>query len=216
MDKEIISVDCHSKFHGKECGKSYDWIYSPSELLIPESISPAVLEEMKKTGEAKSVEEITANYKESMLNTNNTIELPSSKLGVVFGHISAYDYLNSIYAEMHSLEDEEHPMVSQALTHSTLTVLKSFLVPNDHGGYTRIKGTKNIIKVINTLDEVDFQTISELMRIMLAPYQFRFALRNIVCPQCKNKSSIPIEDMTRLLFIVAQSLSSVNVVLKRT
>lgn len=216
MDKEIISIDCHGQYHGKECGKSYDWIYSPNELLMISSISPAVMEEMKKTGEASSIDEIQKNYKESMLNTNNTIELPTSKLGVIFGHISAYDYLNSIYAEMHAITESEDAMLSQALTHSMLTVIKAFLIPKQDGGTARVKGASTIIKLVNTLDEIDFQTLSELMRIMIEPYQFSFALRDICCPQCKTKSSINIESMTRLLFIVAQSLSSVQVILKRT
>jgi hypothetical protein len=216
MDQEIISIDCHGTYHGKECRKSYDWIYSPNELLVTASIDAAIMHEMKKSAEVSSLADIQVNYKESMLNTNNTIELPTSKFGIVFGHISAYDYLNTIYAAIHSFDDEQNPMISQALSHSTLTVIKSFLIPKENGGHSRIKGAKNIIKIVNTLDEIDFQTISELMRIMIEPYQFRFALKDICCPQCKTKSSINIESMTRLLFIVAQSLSSVQVVLKRT
>lgn len=216
MDKEIISIDCHGILPNKiPCKHSYDWIYSPNELLLTNSVSPAVMEEMKKTSEVSSIEDIQNNYKEAMLNTNNTVVLPSSNISVVFGHISAYDYLNYVYGEINSL-DENNFMASEVLTHSTLTVLKSFLVPKGNNEYSRIKGAKNIIKMINSLDEIDFQTISELMRIMIEPYQFRFALRDICCPKCKTKSSINIESMTRLLFIVAQSLSSVQVVLKRT
>ena len=216
MDKEIISIDCHANFKGSPCNKSYDWLYSPKELLMMGDIDPAVLEEMKKTTDVNNIEDIIANFKESMLNTNNNIELPNSKFGVVFGHISAYDYLNSVYGEIHALEDDENVLVSEAISRSMLTVIKSFIIPNGKGGYSRVKGTKGIVKIINILDEVDFQTISELMRIMIHPYQFRYALRDICCPQCKNKSSIAIESMTRLLFIVAQSLSNVQVVLKRT
>lgn len=216
MDQEIISIDCHGVLNGKECKKSYDWIYSPNELLVTGSIDPAIMIDMKKSSDVSSLVDIQSNYKESMLNANNTVELPTSKFAVVFGHISAYDYLNSIYAEIHSFDDDENPMISQALSHSTLTVIKSFLIPKADGGFSRVKGAKNIIKIVNSLDEIDFQTISELMRIMIEPYQFRFALKNICCPQCKTKSSINIESMTRLLFIVAQSLSSVQVVLKRT
>lgn len=216
MDKEIISIDCHANNNGVKCNKSYDWIYSPNELLLTSSIDPVVLEEMKKTAEVNSIDQIKANYKESMLNTNNTIELPSSKFSIVFGHISAYEYLNSIYAEIHSLEDDENVLVSEAISRTMLTVIKSFLIPKATGSYSRVKGINGITKIINTLDEIDFQTVSELMRIMIQPYQFRYALRDICCPQCKSKSSIAIESMTRLLFIIAQSLSNVQVVLKRT
>ena len=45
MDKEIISIDCHAKLDDtdKECGKSYDWIYSPNDLLDVSSISPEIV-----------------------------------------------------------------------------------------------------------------------------------------------------------------------------
>ena len=217
MEKEIISIDCHGTFKGSACGRSYDWIYSPRELLVMESINVEVLEEMKKTGEVSSKEEIEENYKSSMLHTSNTIELPTSKMGVVFGHISAYDYLNYVYPAIQDMQNQENPMLSEALSYTTLTVIKNFLIPEPDGSKTkRIKGVKQLIRVVNSLNEIDFQTISELVRIMIEPYQFRFELRNIQCPQCKTRSSIGIEDMTRLLFIVAQSLSSVQVTLKKT
>jgi len=216
MDQEIISIDCHGTLNGTPCKRSYDWIYSPRELLVMDSINLTVLEEMKKTGETQSLTDIESNYKESMLLMNNSVELATSKFGVVFGHISAYDYLNYIYSEIQTLQSQDNPMLSQALSYSTLTIIKSFLIPKSDGGYARIQGAKNLIRVINTLDEIDWQTLSELVRIMLEPYQFKFTLRNIVCPQCKTKSNIEIEDMSRLLFILARSLSSVQVALKRT
>lgn len=218
MDKEIISIDCHAVHNGRECGKSYDWIYSPSELLMLDSIDPAVLEDMEHTGNAGTNEDIMAAYNSSMLRTNNTAKLTSSGFNIVFGHISAYDYLSSIYSEVKALEDaqvNDPTLASRSLIYTALTVIKAFLVPQPDGTYKKITGIKNLVKVINTLDEIDWQTISELVRIMVEPYQFRFALRDIVCPQCKNKSVIPIENMTRLLFIVARSLSSVQVTLKR-
>lgn len=218
MDKEIISIDCHAVHNGRECGKSYDWIYSPNELLMLDSIDPAVLEDMERTGNAGTNEEIMIAYNSSMLKTNNTAKLTSSGFSIVFGHISAYEYLSSIYSEVKALEDAEvndPTLASRGLIYTALTVIKAFLVPQPDGTYKKITGTKNLVKVINTLDEIDWQTISELVRIMVEPYQFRFALRDIVCPQCKNKSIIPIQNMTRLLFIVARSLSSVQVTLKR-
>ena len=228
MDKEIISIDCHGNLNGHPCKRNYDWIYSPAEVLVPESVSPVVMEEMKKTGEASSMDDIEKNYKESMLMTNNTIELPSSKIGVVFGHISAYDYLNSIYAEVHKLSEEDSPQQSEALAYSTLTVIKSFLIPSqlkfqnghpssisNNGEVLRITGVNNLIRVIKTLNEIDWQILPELVRIMLEPYKFRFSLRNLCCPTCNTKSEIPIEDMSRMLFILARSLTLVQVTLKK-
>lgn len=219
MEQEIISIDCHAINNGVACGKSYDWIYSPNELLDITSVSPAILADMEQIGSASNQADIMSVYNSSMLKINNTVKLPTSGFNIVFGHISAYDYLNSIYSEVKSLEEasESDPtLVSRGLNYTTLTVVRSFLVPKENGKFQKITGVNNLNKVINTLDEIDWQTLSELVRIMMEPYQFRFALRDIVCPQCKNRSVIPIENMARLLFIVARSLSSVQVVLKRT
>lgn len=218
MDQEIISIDCHAIHDGRECGKSYDWIYRPNDLLMLDSIDPAVLEDMEHTGSASTTEEIMKVYNSSMLQTKNTAKLPSSEFVIVFGHISAYEYLTAIYSEVKALEDaqvNDPTLASRSLIYTALTVIKAVLIPQPDGTYKKISGIKNLVKVIETLDEIDWQTISEIVRIMVEPYQFRFALRDIVCPQCKNKSIIPIENMTRLLFIVARSLSSVQVTLKR-
>ena len=218
MDKEIISIDCHAKLSedsDKVCGNSYDWIYSPSDLLDTSSISEEILKEMKEVGEANSVEEIEKYYNSSMLNIQNTVELPHSKFRIVFGHISAFDHLNSVYGAIHDIEEKKDVDVSEAISTGALMITKAFLLPKDNH-YVRIKGPENILKIMMNLDEVDYQTVNELLRIMMEPYQFRFSLRNICCPKCKNKSNIVIDSMTRLLFIVARSLSSVQVVLKRT
>lgn len=220
MDQEIIQIDCHANYKGKPCNKSYDWIYCPSELLDMNSINPAVLEELEKTATVASSEDILKNYNTSMLRTDNMAKLHTSGISVVFGHISAYDYLESVYEKIQSLQNEEEyadpTIASKSLNYTTLTAIKAFLIPKPEGGFIRIKGTDNLLKVINTLDEIDWQTLGELVKIMIQPYEFKFSMRNIVCPQCKNRSDIPITNMARLLFIVARSLSSVNVVLKRT
>lgn len=220
MDQEIIQIDCHANYNGKPCNKSYDWIYCPSELLDMNSINTAVLEELEKTATVASSEDILENYNTSMLRTDNVAKLHTSGISVVFGHISAYDYLESVYEKIQSLQNEEEyadpTIASKSLNYTTLTAIKAFLIPKPEGGFIRIKGTDNLLKVINTLDEIDWQTLGELVKIMIQPYEFKFSMRNIVCPQCKNRSDIPITNMARLLFIVARSLSSVNVVLKRT
>lgn len=219
MSEEIISIDCHAlNENGVRCNHSYDWVYRPNDLLIIDSIDKAVLMDMEKTNNANSLEEIKDAYDSSMLKTNNTVKLTSSGIQVVFGHISAFDYLTDIYGAVKALEDgpdDDVSIASKALNYSTLTVIKSFLIPKEGNRFSRIHGIKGLMKVIEQLDEIDWQTLSELVRIMIEPYQFRYALTDIVCPKCKNKSVITIEDMSRMLFIVARSLSSVNVELKK-
>lgn len=219
MDEEIISIDCHAvnEKTGKECGHSHDWVYRPSDLIIAESIPAAVLEDMDVTLRATSMEEAKEIYQSSMLNTQNVATLTTSGFKVVFGHISAYDYLTEVYGALESLSDQQDDVsyASRSLNYATMTVIKSFLIPQENGKYARIKGVNNLMKVVDQLDEIDWQTITELVRIMLEPYQFKYALRDIICPKCKTRSMIPIANMERLLFIVARSLSSVSVELKK-
>ena len=70
---QFVSIDCGGMFKGDPCGKTYDWIYNPADLLVKDNINPAVLEEMEKTLKAASPEEIEANYMSSMLMTNRIL-----------------------------------------------------------------------------------------------------------------------------------------------
>lgn len=223
MDKELISIDCHATTNGVECGHSYDWIYSPNELLLISSVEPAVLEEMKVTAEASTTEEILDNYNNGPLMAKNCVKLPSSGFQLLFGHVSGEEYINGgIYGAQKRYERIEQAktdptFISNSLQYRTLTIVKGFLLPKpDDSGWFEITGIDNILKILNELNEIDWQVIDEVCTLMVGPYQFEFALRDIVCPKCNNRSSIPIESMSHLLFIVARSLSNVQVELKRT
>ena len=171
---------------------------------------------MKKSAEVSSLEDIQQNYKESMLSINNSIELPSSKFRVVFGHISAYDYLSTVYPETIKIRENENAMVSEVHTCIPLYIVKYFLLPKEDGnGFIRVKGIHNMQRILANLNEIDWQTISELVKIMIEPYQLTYRVKDIIYPQCKTKSDIHIDKTDRMLFIVAQSLSNVVVTLKR-
>jgi len=210
MPYELILIDCHTK----DCGNSYDWTYSPGSLLQVESISPQVLEEMRVTGEAMTAVDIEKNYNESMLRLSNSVKLPHSGFIFCFGHISAYTYLNEVYGKLENIRNQENPSIVDAATTSTLTVVKYILVPTGDS-YRKVTGSNDITRIISVLNEIDFRALSELVSIMTEPYTMNYVMRDIVCPKCKTKSSITIEDMSRLLFIVVQSLSNVNVSLRR-
>lgn len=220
MESEIISITCHANHNGKPCNKTYDWVYNPAELLRIDLIDPVILEEMKVTGEVSTKEDILKNYNSSPLCMNNTVKLNSSGISVVFGHVSAYTHLNEVFGLTDALNDmieaEDPSSISKGYNILMLRSIKSFLIPQENGKYARINGAENILKVIESLDEVDWQTIFEISKMMTDPYDFKYSFQNLVCPACHNKSSIDIDNMTQLLFIVAQSLSSVQVVLKRT
>ena len=214
MESEVISINCHARHNGEECKKEYDWVYSTKNLLDMEKIDPAVLEEMDKTATVSSQQEIEANYKDSFLASSSVITLPHSGFKIMCGHQSAYEHINTIFGKVLEITEAQSPSASDALTVTMLSVVKAVLVPYN-GSYAKINSVDGIMKVLKQLDEVDYQTVGEMMRVILEPYQFTYNLRDIVCPKCGNVSNIPIQDMSRMLFIVAQSLMSVQVVLKK-
>lgn len=219
-NEELISIDCHAiQQNGSECGNTYDWIYSPESLLLVDSIPNTILEEMKETGEVSSQEDIFKCFKSSPVNTNATVELLDSGFLINMGHVSAYEYLTNIYPMIKSLENEENSndptLLSKGMAYSTLVVIKSLLIPQPNGKYLKVSKAEDIVKFLSQLNEVDWQTISEISKMSLEPYQFKYSLKDIVCPKCKNRSSIEIEDMSKLVFILALSLSSVQVTLKK-
>ena len=214
MENEVISINCHARHNGEECKKEYDWVYSTKNLLDMDKISPAVLEEMNKTATVSSQQEIEANYKDSFLASSSVIKLPHCGFRIMCGHKDAYEHINTIFGKVLEITEAQNPAVSDALTVTMLSVVKAVLVPYN-GSYAKITSVDGIMKVLKQLDEVDYQTVGEMMRVILEPYQFTYNLRDIVCPKCGNVSNIPIQDMSRMLFIVAQSLMSVQVVLKK-
>lgn len=214
MENEVISINCHARHNGEECKKEYDWVYSTKNLLDMDKISPAVLEEMNKTATVSSQQEIEANYKDSFLASSSVIKLPHCGFKIMCGHKDAYEHINTIFGKVLEITEAQNPAASDALTVTMLSVVKAVLVPYN-GSYAKITSVDGIMKVLKQLDEVDYQTVGEMMRVILEPYQFTYNLRDIVCPKCGNVSNIPIQDMSRMLFIVAQSLMSVQVVLKK-
>ena len=216
MDKEVVTIDCKSVLNGVPCGATYDWVYSPESLLQQDSISPAVMAEIEEVANASTSEEIMKLYNSSPVENTNYVELPTSKFIAIYGHSSAYTYLSELYSKIKELEDhEESPdILSDSLIYSSLTVIKAILIPNKDGGYSRITGAKNLIKVLQTTDEFDWTTITQLCKMMLDPYKFSYVLKDIICPKCHTKSMIRIDNIATLLFIFARSLSSTQIMLK--
>ena len=220
MSQEIIQFTCSNKINGATCNNVYDWIYSPSALLDESTINPAVLEEIAKTGKVMSKEDILKNYNDSLLCAQNYVRLPSSKFVMLYGHASAYEYIYDIYPLVRSLSDSENinnPLsISKMLAYLALGCIREILIPdNKNGGYIRVKSANNIIKILNTFDEFDWQTINEIAAMIINPYHFTYVLKDVICPKCGHKENVELDSVSRLLFILAQSLESVSVHLTR-
>ena len=222
-NQEIVTIDCKAvKNDGVLCGHTYDWVYDPTQLLDVTSIPAFLLEEMREVAEAAVGEEAMKLFKSSSLNTQSTVKLVDSGFIIYLGHISAHDYLTKVYSIIKRLDEEaageeitDPTIISRSMAASTLLIIKSILVPKADGKYVRISSPEGIIKAVTKLNEVDWQTITEISKMSLDPYQFTYTLRDLICPNCKNRSTVVIEKMEDLLFIIAQSLSSVQVTLKR-
>lgn len=212
MDQEIVSITCGNR----ECRSDYDWIYSPKSLLELDKIPEKTLEELKVTGEASTAEAISSNYNSSLLRQGNIVELPNSKFSVCFGHISAYTYLNVVFGLIEEIKENPTYHSRDVYGIPILSILKYMLVPNkDKTGYYKVTNYRTMLDIINGLDEVDFQVLGSLANDMTDPYLMSFAIKDTVCPKCHTRSSIPVAEISNLLFIIARSLSSVNVTFER-
>lgn len=218
LEKEIVSIDCHGKNKdGSKCGNTYDWLYDPRSLIQMDSVPEVTLADMKITGELNDFDEIMKHYDESMLRLSNSVKLPASGFIVCFGHISAYDYLNSRMADMLAIQEDESVSLSSIFEMYGLNIVKYILLPDviDSSKYRKITDGSDIMKVIHSLDVLDYRAINELMELMMNPYRFKFSLKNIVCPKCGTRSDLDIEDMSLLLFLIAQSLNNSEIKLIR-
>lgn len=210
MGTELVTIKCRT------CQHSYDHIYRPEEMLRVEKIQQSTLDEIKEIATADSRQKIMDLYASGPVSNSNYVDLPNSGFKVVYGHASAYEFLEHIYSKIKELEDsEDAEVLSKSYSILMLPMIKSFLIPNGNG-WKRITGSDNILKVINSLDEVDYRVIAEVSRIAREAYTLEFSIPDVVCPKCGSKSDITIDNIATLLFIVARSLASVNIQLSNT
>lgn len=221
---ETLSITCnHVNDRGVKCPAVYDWVYSPANLLDPNDMDPAVLNDMKKTSEADTSEEIINNYNTSPVKSNNVVTLPSSGMKICFGHCSAYEYINSVqgviaeYEERYKQSKGKDGSLSETeyITYQMLSVITGVLIPNGNGGYSRIRSSEGIVKTINTLDAEDYSVLVEVFRFMTEPYTLKFVLKDAVCPKCNHHANIDIPSVYSLLFYLARSMENTSVILKR-
>lgn len=217
LDTELITITCNNEVNGKICGNRYNWLYSPNELLDMDSIDPTILQSMKETAEATTEEAILKSFKESLVNKVNTVELPSSKIKVVFGHISAYDFTNTLFKVYEELDEEEedHNIDKEALS-GILQAVKGFLIPkDDKGNYMKISNPKGIIKIYRTLNEIDYYTLIEITKMIVIPYQFKYRIKDTLCPKCKKTQEVVVDNLSDLLFLVSQAMNQTQVTLTK-
>ena len=222
-DTEIVSVTCGVMNHNThtKCNHVYEWVYDPSSLLDPADVDPTVLEEMSATAEAGTVEECLNIYNNGPVTGRNVVTLPESGWSVVYGHASAWDYIEGgIYSAILNIstkteDDIRSDDIEDTFLYTVLNCIKFILVPDGKGGYMKISGMKNLVKVLRTLGSVDFQTLGTIMNLMMNGYNYRFSIKNAMCPKCKGKSTIPVEDISQLLFMIARSLENTVVTLKK-
>ena len=216
LDSELISITCNNEIDGKPCGNRYDWIYSPADLLDMNSISKEILANMEETANATTPEAIMKSFNESLVNKVNTVELPSSKIKVLFGHISAYDFTNTLFKVYEKLDEEESNSIDKEALSGILQAVKGFLIPkDDKGNYMKVVNPEGIIKIYHTLNEIDYFTILEIVKMVVFPFQFKFRIKDTKCQRCKKVQDVDVDNLSDLLFLVSQAMNQTQITLKK-
>ena len=216
LDSELISITCNNEIDGKPCGNRYDWIYSPADLLDMNSVSKEILANMEETANATTPEAIMKSFNESLVNKVNTVELPSSKIKVLFGHISAYDFTNTLFKVYEKLDEEESNAIDKEALSGILQAIKGFLIPkDDKGNYMKIINPEGIIKIYRTLNEIDYFTILEIVKMVVFPFQFKFRIKDTKCKRCKKVQDVEVDNLSDLLFLVSQAMNQTQITLKK-
>lgn len=216
LDSELLTVTCMNEKHGKVCGHQYSWVYSPNQLLDESSVSEAIMNEMEEVGKADTDEEIKKLFKDSLVNKSNIVELPCSKMKVIFGHMSAYDFITKLFPAVQDLIENSKNQSEMYLT-GILQCIKAFLIPkDDQGNYMKISNPNLIIKTYKSLNEIDSMALVKIIDMVLEPYSFKYMIKGAKCPKCKHKQDIDVGEVQQLLFLVSQALEQTQIILKRT
>lgn len=222
-DKEIVSITCgviNQNTH-ERCGNTYEWIYNPSSLLDPSDINEAVLDDMSKVADAGTVEAALKFYNEGPVKGNNVVKLKDSGWSIIYGHASAWDYVEGgIFDALRVIAAKEDDQINpddipNILLYTILTSIKAILVPDSNGGFVRISGANNLIKAFKMMGTVDFQTLGTISNMMTEPYNYKFYIKDAICPKCMGRSTIPVDNMVAMLFMINRSLESTTVTLTK-
>lgn len=217
-DTEIITVRCHGTKQ-KPCNTGYETVYFPKRLLDTESISKEVSEEMEKTRLAGTDEDIRAWYEDSFVHAQRAIELPVSKIQLVYGHNDAKTYVDDMYAKILEAQeildsDQVDPDTFRKLTMiEALPSIIGFLIP-DGDQFYRMSGVPNIIRVLDTLGLQDWNVISKINEMVTKPYQFEYKIRNCRCPKCGRRYDVTLNGVENLLFMLDSLQGSTRISLR--
>lgn len=217
-DTETMNITCNHVIGQDEngedvlCNHEYDQKYKPSELLLMEDVDPVVLEEMNRTASADTTKDIMENFNDGPVMNTHLIRLPDSGYQVIYGHMSAYEWLNSVFGKVQEIIEQfrmgditQDQSSIQLLMMELLKVVKGFLIPKTDGeGWYRITGMDNILGVIDTLSNTDWKVIGKLTEKIVIPYTMTFKVKDSRCPKCGFVQDIPIDDLSRILFFMVQ------------
>jgi hypothetical protein len=216
FDGEVVPIDCRVR----GCGKTYQHIYVPSELVDWDLMAEETLDEIQQSAGAETMDNIIAHYNTSCLKQKRYVTLPTSNFVVCVGHPSANKYLKDLQARVIQLREtggQNIKIMSESVALAAATIVDHILIPKEDGsGYAKISKVANIDEIVKNLKEIDSKTMIRLMEDIVSPYDVPFSIKNVICPNCGNKSDIMIGEMSSLLFTVARSLWSGTVELVRS
>lgn len=219
-ETEIINVRCNGT-RSVPCDTSYETVYFPKKLLDTQAIAPEILEEMEKTRRVGTDEEIKAWYEDSFVHAQRTVELPVSKIQLVYGHNNAKAYVEDMYAKIieakEILESDtvDPDSIRKLSMIDALPSIIGFLIPdNENGGFYPVSGVPDILMVLDTLGIQDWNVISKINEIVTKPYQFDYKIRNCRCPKCRRRYDVTLNGVENLLFMLDRLQGSTRISLQ--
>ena len=209
---EEINLKCGNK----DCGKNFNWKYSPRNVLRLERSGDTALKKMNELTRAAAIDydKIRDN---AIVNKSKRIKLPRSGFIVEMGMASAYEFLynfvpllnqDNVDAEFGDLAD------SYRENFILLTAIHSIFVPTGNGSYVQYTTYRDILDAIYNIAPDEIKILAAYTAKISNEYNIVFSLGDIKCPHCGTITHDMDIDIDDLVFQAYQRLMSTNIELE--
>ena len=209
-DEQEIPLKCGAT----TCGKSFNWKYNSRSLLRLDKCADTFLTKMEELATAPAMD-YTKIKENSAVENSKYIELPESKIIVEMGIASAYDFLYNFIPLMdentfrEAFGDDENDLYKSNLL--LLTSVRSVYVPDGNGEFIECIGYKDILEALYNISPKEIKIITAYTAKLQGEYEMTFALKDVVCPHCKNVTKNLEVSMDDLIFQTYSLLMSTDI-----
>ena len=131
------------------------------------------------------------------------------------GIASAYDFLYNFIPLMdentfrEAFGDDENDLYKSNLL--LLTSVRSVYVPDGNGEFIECIGYKDILEALYNISPKEIKIITAYTAKLQGEYEMTFALKDVVCPHCKNVTKNLEVSMDDLIFQTYSLLMSTDI-----